>query len=254
MRAPARIDCTKCLHCTSSLLRLNCAKGHVEESAYSTTRSSCVDYSERSTAQQLAKHHGSEWSGGQDIKPLQVDARRMASSLAKAAKRFQSVLSDKQTAALIEAHAVCVALGNQLEVAGRIAEKRRKDAIEARAQKRHEQRLAAIVGLGMPERWTMARRAGDFLGERGHAFLKEITGRDGAYVDRIDDEHHNALVAFARANGGSLTPRVVEALGEFIVSLKDRDLPGGWGSGTWKQFEAFAARVERERRASEVPA
>lgn len=233
-----RIDCNLCSHCKSNVIEVQCSKGHSSEHRFSSTRSGCIDYSEMSIPERLAKRFGSSWQGGTDLKPMQSEARRTASTLSKAATRFKDVLTSSEHEALLNARNVCVRLGDQLEVAVRVAEQTKKDAERARKRAREEARQAVLAQFDEVALAQMAIHAGRYLGTAGAIWRRAKMGY-ATSVDGLESDFDRTLRQLRE--GEPVTHAVRQALGEFVVEMRDRDRGYNFKDGNWREFEQFSA-------------
>lgn len=157
------IKCEDCRNFTGRafMLEFGCAKGHEADYKYAMTRSDCKDYAPFSRDELIFKRFQlTAWTDGDEkLKNKKAVVRRTATNLRAAMAEFEKVLTSDQVTAIREAANAFDRLGNDIELAGRLAKKYKEDKDAQYARERQA---------------VLDKIAADYFGIAGTAKILEI--------------------------------------------------------------------------------
>lgn len=245
---PVQIDCEVCRHHTGTafLYQFACAKGHCQEKTWTLKREACADFSPMSRQEQIAKRfeHSAKYYGERDIKKHRGTVRRMATGLQQTLASFARFMTLEQTEALKAAARHLAALGDDLELAGRLANQVQKQA-ETERQRQEKARRAALVekhlgNLAPADCLTLCQDLLTFDSREGVEWLRSHKRDPNAFVS-IADSHvlNDALRNHARTPSPATLAATKESGALCIESLQERKFSRSYA--TWADFEAFRA-------------
>lgn len=244
--APVQIDCEVCRNYTGSAyaFRFACTQGHCQEKTWTLKREACPDFSLMTRKEQILKRfeHSAKYYGERDIKKHRSEVRRMVTGLQKTLESFGKFMTLEQIDAMKAAAHHLGALGDDLELAGRLAVQVQKEA-EAERQRKERERRAALVerhigGMAEGDCIALCQDLIAFDSFDSKDWLRNHKRDPEAFVliDGISNLE-NALHSHRRAPSPATLAGVREAGALCIESLQERKYSRSYA--TWADFEAF---------------
>jgi len=245
---PVPVDCEVCRHYTGTayIFQFGCAKGQCQEKTWTLKREACADFALMSRQEQILKRfaHSAKHYGERDIKKHRAEVRRMASGMQKTLESFSRFMTMGQIEAIKAASLHLADLGDDLELAGRLANTVQKNA-EAERQRQEKARRAALVekhfgDMTPADCLALCQDLVAFDSRDGSDWLRCWKRNPDAFVN-IFDSHvmGNALLYHARAPSPATLAAVKEAASLCIDDLKQPKRSLSYA--TWADFETFRA-------------
>lgn len=241
-----QIDCEVCRHYTGTayIVQFGCARGKCQEKTWTLKREACADFALMPSQEQILKRfaHSAKYYGERDIKKHRGTVRRMATGLQQTLQSFQRFMTLEQTEALKTAARHLAALGDDLELAGRLANQVHQQA-EAERQRQEKARRAELVvkhhlNVAPTDCIALAQDLLAFDSRDWREWLCSHKRNPEAFVSIVSiTDLNSALFAHNRTSTPATLAILREQIALCIESLQERKHSSSYAD--WSDFEAF---------------